>query len=101
MLDLNASVDFEEQELVAIEIDENLDSSRADVVELAPESNGCLSESTAERLVQGRGRCFLEDFLVPTLQRAVTIAEVHDAAVGIGEQLNFDVARVLDQGFDV
>ena len=44
---------------------------------------------------RGRGR-FLDQLLVAPLQRAVALAEMDDVAVRIGEDLDLDVARVLD-----
>ena len=44
---------------------------------------------------------FLEQLLVPPLDRALALAEVHDRAVMIAEHLELDVARVLDVLLDV
>src|SRR6185312_12229925 len=50
----------------------------------------------------GRGG-FLDHLLVPAVHRAVTLAEVQDVAVRIGEHLNLDVAcidhRLLEDQF--
>jgi hypothetical protein len=42
---------------------------------------------------RGRGG-FLQQFLVAALHRAVAFAEVHHVALRIGENLDFDMARV-------
>jgi hypothetical protein len=39
--------------------------------------------------------------LVAPLQRAVAIAEVNDAAMGIGEHLNFDMAGLAQEFLDI
>ena len=43
-----------------------------------------------------RRRRFLEHLLVAALERAVALAEVDDRAVVVAENLELDVARVLD-----
>src|SRR5438067_1079311 len=47
-----------------------------------------------------RGR-FLDDLLVSSLYGAVALAEVYAVAVLVGQDLNLDVARVLDELLDV
>src|SRR5581483_3975617 len=49
---------------------------------------------------RGRGR-LLDELLVTALDRAVPFAEVDDVAVGVGEDLHLDVARVLEVPLDV
>ena len=41
-----------------------------------------------------RRGCDLDDLLVPSLQRAVALVEVHDAAVPVGKDLHLDVTGV-------
>ena len=48
---------------------------------------------------QRRGR-FLDDLLVPALQAAFALAEVHHVAVGVGEDLDLDVPRQADPPLD-
>ena len=38
---------------------------------------------------------------MPPLDRAVTLTEMDDSAVSVGEDLHFDVARVLEVALDV
>ena len=38
---------------------------------------------------------------MPPLDRAVALAEVHDVAVRVGEDLHLDVARILEVLLDV
>ena len=42
---------------------------------------------------RGRGR-FLQHLLVAALQRAVALAQMHDVAVAVGEDLDLDMARM-------
>ncbi len=46
-----------------------------------------------------RGRLF-EQFLMPALHRAIAFAQVHDMAVAIGEDLDLDVARLVNRAFE-
>ena len=43
--------------------------------------------------VDRRRRCLLEDLLVPPLERAVALAEMHAVAVRVEQHLDLDVAR--------
>ena len=43
-----------------------------------------------------RGGRLLDDLLVPTLQRAVALADDQDGAVGVADDLHLDVPAVLD-----
>jgi hypothetical protein len=49
------------------------------------------------RPVDARGRRFLDDLLVAALHRAVALAEIDRVAVGVGQHLDLDVARVLEE----
>ena len=44
-----------------------------------------------------RRRRFLDDLLVAALHRAVALAEVDRVALAVGEHLDLDVARVLEE----
>ena len=46
-------------------------------------------------------RAFLDDLLMAALHRALALEQVHDVAVVVGEDLDLDVARALDQALDV
>ena len=50
-----------------------------------------------EFAVDARGGRFLNHLLVPTLHRAVALTQIDGVAVLIGEHLDFDVARVLEE----
>ena len=43
-----------------------------------------------------RRRTFLDQFLMPSLHRAVTFKQVANVSVIIGDKLNFNMARLLD-----
>ena len=52
-------------------------------------------------LAQSRGRRFLDQLLVATLDRAVALAQGHDVALRVTQQLDLDVPRVFDIAFQV
>ncbi len=49
---------------------------------------------------EGRGR-FLEQLLVAALDGAIALADMDDLAVAVGQDLEFDVVRILDQLFEI
>ncbi|EFF44898.1 hypothetical protein XAUB_10330 [Xanthomonas citri pv. aurantifolii str. ICPB 11122] len=49
---------------------------------------------------QVRRRCFLNHLLAPPLQRAVALAQRHDAALAVAEDLHFDMACIGNEAFD-
>ena len=59
------------------------------------------AELAPHLLGHGDRGAFLEQLLVPPLDRALALAEVHDRAVMIAEHLELDVPRVLDVFLDV
>lgn len=75
VLDLETSVHLEEVE-VAVGIDEEFDGSGGFVTHGVHERNGLLSHRLACRLVQERRWCLLDNLLVTTLDRALTLGEV-------------------------
>ena len=54
----------------------------------------------AGRFVHARRGCYLDDFLVAALQRAIALEQMDDITVGIAENLHLDMARALDVFFD-
>ena len=44
-----------------------------------------------------RRRRFLDDFLMAALHRAIALAEMDRVALAVGEHLDLDVARVLEE----
>ena len=48
-----------------------------------------------------RRRGFFDDFLVPALHGAVTVAKVDDVAVGVRQYLHFDVAGAFQIFFEI
>jgi hypothetical protein len=86
---------------VGLAVDEELDRPRIVVPDRARELERRVIEAGAHALREiARGR-FFDDLLVATLHRTVALAELHDVAVRVAENLHFDVPRVLDVLLDV
>lgn len=78
--------------------DEELDGTRALVGDRAGGGDGGLVEGGAQGLGECRCRGLLDDLLVTALEGAVAGAECPDGSVGVGEDLDLDVAAALDVG---
>ena len=102
VLDLDALVDLEEVE-VALVVDDELNGASVGVLGLLGDLDGGLAHLGAQLLVllEQRRRRLLDELLVAALDRAVALAEVDDVALGIAQDLELDVARVLDEFLDV
>ena len=92
MLDLDAAVQLEEVEVVAVE--HELRRASAAVADRPGESEGGLGHAAAQ--VRTEDRRFLQHFLVATLDRALALAERENRPVAVREQLDLDVPRTLD-----
>ena len=96
MLDLDPGVDLDEVEVV-VGVDQELAGARVDVAGGLGEPDGGLAEFRTDFQRQGgRGR-FLDELLMPALERAVAVPAVDDVAVGIGQDLDLDVAGAVDE----
>ena len=94
VLDLDAAVQLEEEEVVAVE--DELDRAGAAVADRPAEGDRRLVERRAQRGREaGRGR-LLEHLLMAPLDGAVALADRDDGSVRVGEQLHLDVARPLE-----
>ena len=103
MLDLQAHVQLEEEELgvVAASVDEKLDRAGVDVSGLARNGHSGPREPLADGRRHSRRGRFFDDFLMPPLERAVAFEQVHDRPMSIAEHLDFDVSRPFDETLDV
>ncbi len=99
MLDLQPRVHFEEEERFVLAGDE-LDRTGAVVTDSLRQCHGLLAHGFAGFFIEQRRRGFFEDFLIAALDRAFALAEIENVAVFVAEDLDFDVARVLDEFFD-
>src|SRR4051812_44804941 len=92
MLDLDASVELQEPELLAV--DHELGRACVLVADRAREGDGRIADSPAQPFVDRRRRRFFQDLLMAALDRAVTLAE--GAHIAVREQLDLDVVRTFD-----
>ena len=100
MLDLEAGVHLEEPEPGrVIRVDQELDGSRALVVDRRSGSSGRLVQCGTDLSGKARRRRLLDHLLVSALQRAVPLAE-DEYAAGVAHDLDLDVANVLDVPLD-
>ena len=95
MLDLHARVHFDEIEFVVLV--QELERAGVAVADFPAGPGAALAHGLALLGGQaGRGR-FFDDFLVAALHRAVALAQVHHVAVIVGEHLELDVPRLLEE----
>ena len=96
MLDLDARVHLDEEELPVLI--QELECPRAAVADrsgtLRRSAGPCAARSSSAR--PGAGD-FLDDFLVTPLHRAVALAQMHGVAVTVGEHLELDMARMVEE----
>ena len=100
MLDLDARVHLDKEELAGVVIIEIFERSRAAI----PGSFGQADGRGAQRLPRGhvdrrRGR-LLPDLLAAALQRALALETVHDA-MAITQNLHLEMARVVEKALEI
>src|SRR5581483_7514369 len=102
VLYLQACVDFEEIK-AALLIDDELHRARVVIAGLARGGNRGLPHLLTQlgALQRKRRRTFLDDLLMAPLHRALTLAEMHDVAVAIAQDLNLDVPWIEDELLDI
>ena len=60
-----------------------------------------LADLRARLGVQGRRGRFLQHLLVAALQRTVALAQMHDIALAVAQNLHFDMARLAEIFLDI
>ena len=90
---LQAGVDLEEPELgvVAAALEQELDSAGGAVADGADSGDGRCTHPLPQCQRDCGRRRFLDDLLVPPLNRAFALEKVHDIAVRVAEHLDLDV----------
>ena len=91
MLDLQASIHFDEVELPVFI--KEFDGAGVVVAELAHGFCNNFADLVPHAGVECRRGSLFEDFLVFALERAVALAQMHHVAVLVAQHLDFDVAR--------
>src|SRR6056297_2884627 len=99
MLDLNARVHLDEEELAVLE--QEFERACPQVADPLARLGADSADLFALFRRDARGRGFLDDFLVAPLHGAVALAEMDGVAVGIRHDLDLDVARILQVLFHV
>ncbi len=101
MLDLNAGIHFDEKEIPAYGIVDELDGAGIDVVERLDQSDGRIRHAGARALIERRGGRFLDQLLMPTLHAAIALAEMDVVAVPVAEYLDLDVANLREEPLEI
>src|SRR5690625_6388394 len=89
MLDLQAGVHFEKEELVAI--DQEFNGSGASVVDGPGCPDGGFKQAVAHACVKSGGRGLFNDLLVAALAGTVALEQVHHVAVAVAKNLGLDM----------
>ena len=95
MFDLHAGVHLNEVELARLV--QKLKGARAPVAHLLAGGDAALANAFDQLAVDVRRRCFFQDFLVAPLHGAIALAQIDRVLKGVGQDLDFDVARVLEK----
>src|SRR5918998_5012993 len=99
MLDLEPRVHLEEEE-VAVRAEQELDGAGARVAERLTRAHCGGAHPVAQGEGDRGGGALLNDFLVAALDRALALEQVHYAPGRVAEDLDLDVARVLEQALE-
>ncbi|MNE52398.1 hypothetical protein D3C80_1470680 [compost metagenome] len=93
VLDLEACVHLHEEELATC-IEQELHSPCADIADSLSRTHSRLSHCATQLGRQTRCRRLFHNFLMPTLDRAITLVQIQAIAMLVGEHLNLDMARL-------
>ncbi len=99
VLDLEAGVHLEEEELAVLE--DELDRPGAVVADRLRRLDRGLAHRLLDAVGQVGCRCLLDQLLVPALGGAVTRGDPHAVAVLVADELDLDVARPGEVALDV
>src|SRR5882762_10196014 len=100
MLDLQPRVDFEEIE-IEISVDEKFHRAGVDVATGTRQANRGIAHFLAEVGCDDGRWSFFDDFLVTALYGAFAFAEGNNAAMAVGQDLDFDMARLFQIFFEI
>ena len=101
MLDLEPRVHFKEREVFAIRIVDELDRAGRGVGDACRQSHRRGVEPCADRVGEAGGGRFLDHLLVSALERAVALAQSHDAALPVAEDLHLDMAGPRHEALEI
>src|SRR5215469_7466079 len=98
MLDLEPRIHLYEIKILAV--GDEFDRAGADIADRARRSHCRLAHRAPPFWIEARCRRLLHDLLVAPLDRAVALKEMDSVAALVGEDLDFDVARMREVFFD-
>ena len=101
MLHLEPRVHFEEREVLAVRIVDELDGAGRGVGDALPQRHRRGMEPGAHGVGEAGGRRLLDHLLVPALERAVAFAERDDAAPPVAEDLHLDMAGLRHEALEI
>src|SRR5262245_32990448 len=103
MLDLEPRVHLEEVEprRVAGALEEEFDRARIAVLRGTRDGDGGVTHPPPECRRQRSGRRLFDHLLMPALNRALALEEMHDVPVMIGEDLELDVTWLVHEALDI
>jgi len=99
VLDLNAGVDLDKV-VAAHLVDQEFSCAGVTITHALSELDGVTKNGLASLFREMQGRRYFNDLLVPALDGAVALEEVDSVALSIGEDLDFDVTRTLEEALD-
>ena len=99
VLHLESGVDLEERDR-AVGADHELDGAGALVADVTGERDGTVAERGTDLGGDARGGRLLDDLLIPPLDRALALAQVHHVAVRVADDLHLDVTAALEVRLD-
>src|SRR3984885_11073760 len=101
MLDLDARVDLQEIEIVALDVVEKLDRSGVSVADRGQKVDRRLVQPVPCCFGKRRRGRFFDHLLIPALKRAIALAKVKHSPVAKTEDLYFDMPSVLHVALDI
>ena len=103
VLDLEPRVHLEKVEAsgFAGSFDEKLHRPGVSIARLARDGHRCVTHPLPQRRSDHRRWTLLDHLLVTSLNRTLALEQMDDVAVVIGEDLELDMSRLLDQPFNV
>ena len=87
---------FHEIKLVRIVVKDKLHRPRTDILDGFSCLDSLLAQVRSQLWRETGRRCFFDDLLVPSLDRAVPLPKANGISVFVGKYLDFDVAWVRD-----
>ena len=100
VFDLDPGIHFDEEPFIGIHIDEEFHGASVLITDLAAQLDGSFTELTHDLWIEIDGRGDFDDFLVSSLNGAISLMEVHNIAVFVAEDLHFDVFGASDKAFE-